>query len=194
MTWVPPGYRPLNPIAAFIEAKQEIVTLDTDVSDLTDTVAALEADVAALEADVAAYEEELAAPTLHFAGPSAIFGDIAVATTHTLEISYSGGISGTVVSAIASYSGDSGAFQVTGNPDPLSSPYSMSNGSFFTFPILPQSYGYALGLPIKALAADAGVTKTGTLTLYDKITGTAPAPPVGVRLIGTINLSKKYVP
>lgn len=187
MTWVPPGYRTLNPIAAFIEAKQEIVVLDTDVTDLTDTVAAL-------EAEVAAYEEELAVPTLHFAGPTAIFGDIAVATTRNLELSYTDGIPGNVVTAIATYSGDAGAFQVTAAPDTFATPYSMTNASLFTFPILPQSYGFSLNLTIKALAADAGVTKTGTLTLYDRMSGTAPAPPVGTRVIGTISLSKKYVP
>lgn len=77
------------------------------------------------------------------------------------------------------YDGDSGAFNFAGKD--------LTDGDNDGFFLTPGFLPTAFGQNLTALAADDGVEKTGTVTLYANIIDGAPA-----NLVATITLSKTY--
>ncbi len=131
---------------------------------------------------------------LNITGGSTEFGEIAANTDVRVGFEYvSQSGENFCMAAGFLYEGDSGAFQILGNEFTMTfaTPMSLTTGTFFFWPIPPDTYSESYDLIIRALAANDGVEKTGTLTIYDRFTFDGGADPS--RVIGTVTLSKTYV-
>jgi hypothetical protein len=158
----PPMYANLNPMTAVLESLSDLSVLNTPKE-------------------------------LNISGGDPAFGEIAAATDIRIGLEYVPTYGEEFVLAVGiKYTGDSGAFQFYGDEftSSFATPISLSNSSFFFWPVPPTSYSESYDLIIRALAANDGVEKTGTLTIYDRFTFDGGA--TGTRVLGTISLSKTY--
>lgn len=124
-----------------------------------------------------------------------VFGSIAVATNASSTVVYTAtSDEDFVIGAGLGYSGDNGAFQIISGPPgaAAASPIALTSGMDIVYlPIPPDSNPNTVSLTIRALAADDGVAKSGTLYIYDRFNfdsgGGAPT-----RTLKSITLSKTY--
>jgi hypothetical protein len=123
------------------------------------------------------------------------FGSIAAATSASSEVYYTVTTDEDfVIGAGLGYTGDDGAFQVYAGPPgaAAASPIALTSGMDIVYlPIPPSTAPNYVTLTIRALAANDGVAKAGTLTIYDRFDfandGGAPT-----RTLKTLALSKTY--
>jgi hypothetical protein len=124
-----------------------------------------------------------------------VFGVIAVATEVAIDFSYAATSldEDFIIGAGLVYTGDNGAFTVTVDGlGSLGTPVPLVSGSKFLLPIPPDTYGTPYPLTIKALAANNGVAKSGSLAICDRFdfAGTGAV----TRTLKTLALSKTYTP
>jgi hypothetical protein len=119
-----------------------------------------------------------------------IFGDIGVATDASSDVYYEVVTDEDfVIGAGISYTGDNGAFQIVSGPPGASSasPIALVSGMDFVYlPIPPSTAPNYVTITIRALAANNGVLKTGTLSIYDRFNFSGGSE----RLLKTLSLSK----
>lgn len=124
-----------------------------------------------------------------------VFGNIAVATDVAIDFSYAATTldEDFIIGAGLIYTGDNGAFTVTvdGLGD-LGTPMALVSGSTFLLPIPPDTYGVPYALTIRALAANNGVAKSGSLAICDRFDFVGAGTPT--RTLKTLALSKTYTP
>ena len=120
-----------------------------------------------------------------------VFGVIAAATNASSDVYYTvTSDEDFVIGAGLGYSGDDGAFQIISGPPGV--PIALTSGMDIVYlPIPPNTAPNYITLTIRALAANDGVAKSGTLYVYDRFNfdsgGGAPT-----RTLKTITLSKTY--
>ena len=162
MPFLPPWLRRLNPMTAILADKAELAEVNTEKS-----ITALN------EGDL-------------------VFGEIAAATDVVLGFEYAATEDEQfVMGAGILYEGDAGAFQILAdNYGTLAAPIALVTGSLRFLPIPPDSYGNDWTLTIRALAANDGVAKAGTLTIIDRFDFSNSA--ATVRAVKVLPLSKTY--
>ena len=124
-----------------------------------------------------------------------VFGSIAVATNASSTVVYTAtSDEDFVIGAGLGYSGDNGAFQIISGPPgaAAASSIALTSGMDIVYlPIPPDTAPNYITLTIRALAANDGVAKSGTLYIYDRFNfdsgGGAPT-----RTLKSITLSKTY--
>lgn len=128
-------------------------------------------------------------------GNGFVFGSIGVATDISSIVYYTvTSDEDFVIGAGLGYSGDNGAFQIISGPPgaAAASPIDLEDGMDIVYlPIPPDTAPNNIVLTIRALAANDGVPKSGTLYIYDRFNfdsgGGAPT-----RTLKTLTLSKTY--
>lgn len=143
------------------------------------------------------------APTFAITSGSGVFGNITEATDEDFVVEFTPPVGDTGIPAVeqlvacyAVYEGDAGAFSTTSVGPITGLNVSLSDGEFVIIPVgvtglFPPSVST---LVIEALAADDGVEKTGTISIYTRISEVGEAGPVmdPDSLVLTIALSKTY--
>jgi hypothetical protein len=170
MALAPPNYRPqdINAGKLFVETKQELAVTEAELPGV---------------------------PVLNITG-TGVFGVIGMSTTNTIGFRYTPGNLALPLSPLgllATYAGDEGAFELTGMSGWTIDPgAAIAENQVYTWMAIPDILGFPLEIHITALAADDGTPKAGTLTLGDQIEFDGGV--VITRVLGTITLSKTYVP
>lgn len=124
-----------------------------------------------------------------------VFGVIAVATSVSTTLQYvTTGFSEDFMLAVGLlYTGDSGAFTITADENgTFSSPIALTTGTQILVPVPPDSFSNPFTVTIRALAANSGVAKTGTIQIVDRFDFADSGAPT--RVLKTLTLSKTYTP
>lgn len=123
---------------------------------------------------------------------SLVFGAIGAATTVTLTFEYvATNADDFILGVHLLYTGDAGAFQFTLDENgTFGAAVALTTGTYFMIPVPPSSLGNPYSVGIKALAANSGVAKTGTIAVCDRLNFAGDG--LATRTLKTLTLSKTY--